>query len=424
MSSLTTLALFGYLLAVATTQTVYGQSLMNYRWYALIALAAVSAADWIIARHRREAATDRSNELLLTYLLASSATVVFAQNWVFSGMRWASHAAMLLIMMLFLRQILIAKQIQVIVWGIKTVVAALLVVSWLVPAPSTVFDNDRFYRGAMGNANTMGHIAMIAALLYFHGFLISNLNWARYLQGAVAASAIVTVWLSGARSSMVAMLTGALLFAYFYRERTRKLVLGSIILGSLCFLAFPRLPGEVVQFISKRDEAKGVVSIGALKTRTPVWTASWEAFKERPFLGWGFGADSSIPKQWNIQLTALGTVERDAVNDFLFTMEGGGLVGLAAYLLLIYIAFTQSPTGKQRSFLQKFRLPTRNQETQPVPYHMHAILFILVISLLVMTQFDGTGLSAGNLISVILWISVGCAGALRNEDNLRLTVND
>jgi len=48
-------------------------------------------------------------------------------------------------------------------------------------------------------------------------------------------------------------------------------------------------------------------------------------------------------------------------------------------------------------------------------YHLHAITYILATSLIVMVQFDNTALSAGNFISVALWLCVAVSGAIKRE---------
>ena len=48
-------------------------------------------------------------------------------------------------------------------------------------------------------------------------------------------------------------------------------------------------------------------------------------------------------------------------------------------------------------------------------YHIHAVTYILAMSLIVMVQFDNTALSAGNFISVVLWLCVAVSGAIKRE---------
>jgi O-antigen ligase len=98
----------------------------------------------------------------------------------------------------------------------------------------------------------------------------------------------------------------------------------------------------------------------------------------------------------------------------MIVLESTGIVGLMAYLLLILVALKQIPTRYQRWMLYQpsFSIPL---EIDLSLYHIHAIAYILTISLIVMVQFDNTALSAGNFISVVLWLCVALSGAIKRE---------
>ncbi len=417
LSIWTQISLVGYLITLALTQTVYSSPFMNFRWAMLIALSAFSSMDLILAfrkgRFRTQGSKDQN--LLIIYLLVTLGTVVYAENWIFSAMRWSSHAVMLVVFMIILPRLITVRQIGRVLFFIKCLLAAMVVISWLFPAPDTVLMRGTLYKGAMGNANTMGHIAFMTALLFFQVFITSKSAPVRYLSGGLAAAAALTVWHSGARSSMVALSLGVLLFFFYYRREIGRLFLAGLLFSGLCMVAFPELPGELIRFAVKSDPYKSSEAVSPIHSRIPVWSAAYEGFKERPLAGWGFGADNKISAQWDIKLTAIGTVERDAVNDFLFMLEGCGILGLGAYLLLILLVLRQRPKWNQVSVLQRFsRIGKKNSRLTEIN-HMHAVLFILSACLLVLNQFDNSALSAGNLISVTLWLSAGCAAAMGYE---------
>ena len=170
---------------------------------------------------------------------------------------------------------------------------------------------------------------------------------------------------------------------------------------------------QIFRFAQKSDAYGQSESFNPMISRVPVWTAAYEGFKKRPLLGWGFGADSTVSKSWKIRLTSLGTVERDPVNDFLFMMEGCGVIGIGSYLFLIGLVLKQRPSRSQSAFLQNWMRDGTAASADLSLHHAHVVLFTIPVSLLVLNQFDNTALSAGNLISVILWLSAGCATALR-----------
>jgi O-antigen ligase len=416
LSILTWLSLFGYLITLAMTQTVYSQPFMTTRWVMLGIFAASSLADMILIAARRGLRMGIGNgRFLAIYLLATFSSVIYAENWSFSGMRWASHAIMLLVLVIILPQIVTARQIRILLTTLKCLMAALVVVSWLFPASVTITDTDTMYKGVMGNANTMGHVAFIAAILFLQTAFTSSVPWIRYFSVAFAVASIATTWNSGARSSMISLSFGVLLLLYYYRKELRGIVLIGILLGSAIMVTYPQLPQEIFRFAQKSNKSSATDSFNPAQSRIPVWAAAYEGFKKRPLLGWGFGADSNIPKEWEIKLTSLGMVERDAVNDFLFMLEGCGIVGFGAYLLLIHIILKQHPSKLQRSILQSFGHDKEASSGTMALHHAHVVFFILPVCLIILNQFDNSALSAGNLISVTLWLCIGCASMLRRE---------
>ena len=412
------IALIGYLGILAATQTAYGGRFMNLRWVLLLILLVVSGWYWLTIRSRKQSGLllDKTTGILLLYLLSTFLSVVFAENALFSGFRWTSHAMMLIVFLVFLRQNLSFSQVQKILVVLKITIGVLLFLSLLNPAPQTIFDDFKVFRGAMGSANTMGQIAAVGVLIFIHSFLIERNKWIRYLEGALTCIAMGVVWWSGSRSAMIAFMTGLGMITYFYRLKTHGKVFWTLFLICLLMVTFPGLSHEAKRFIYKTsdDSARFVQQI--TKNRSDIWSSAWEGFEGRPIFGWGFGADSSITKEWKIELTALGKVRRDAVNDFLFMLEGCGVIGFGAYLLLIYIVWRHKPTPRQVSIL---RLKNYSRSNLKGNYfainHAHAILFTLSVSLLVLVQFDNTALSAGNFISVLVWLSASAAGALRKE---------
>jgi len=418
MNSIVFVCLIGYLGTLAATQTVYGWGFMNLRWIALLVLVAVSGLSWLIMRSQKglKLFLDKSSIILLVYFLVTFSTVIEAENPLFSGLRWSSHTMMLTIFLVFIRQNLTFNQVQKIQVVLKIIIAVLLFLSLLNPAPQTIYDSLQVFRGAMGNANTMGQIAAIGTIIYFHSFLTRRGKWLRYLEFFLVCISMAVLWWTGSRSALITVITGIGLIIVFYRQMVRNKMFWIIYLICLVSLISPTLPYKVKQFIYKSEDPSSKFMIQMTKSRSEIWSAAWEGFKSRPVYGWGFGADSEITKDWTIRLTALGTVKRDAVNDFLFMLEGCGVIGLGAYLLLIYIALKQRLTRRQVLTLEKINYKRLDpKEYYLTVSHIHAIMFILAISLLVLVQFDNTALSAGNFISVVIWLSVASAGSLRKE---------
>jgi O-antigen ligase len=414
LSMVTQISLLGYLISLALTQTVYGWPFMPVRWAMLGLLAASSIADIILVSRHAEFRIRSGNGLILTiYLLLTFGTVIYAENWMFSSMRWISHAIMLVVFMISLPQIITLGQIRRIMLFLKYMMGFLVIISWILPT----YDNANQYQGAMGNANSMGDIAFISAFLFLQNYITEKLPRARNIAGVIALISVITIWKSGARSAMIAFVAAVILLCYYYRRNMRGTVLVGILAGSIAMVSFPQVPEQIFHFAQKTDRNRK--SVNPMQSRIPVWTAAYQGFKAKPLIGWGFGADSSISREWTFRFTSLGATERDVVNDFLFMMEGGGIVGLGSYLLLIVLVLKQRPNRAQRDILQTFSRDQESGSRDMDLHHTHVGLYVLPVCLMVLFQIDNTALSAGNLISLTVWVCTGCAAVLRHEIGTR-----
>ena len=408
-------SLICYLGALGATQTVYGSHFMNVRWVTLGILFIASGFYWFSAKpYAHDPSDDKNNLFVLIYFAMTFLTILAAENPLFSGMKWISHVLMLLVFLVFLRQSLKASQVNLVMLFLKGTIITLLLASWVKPAWKVTSLDMQLYRGAFGSPNAMGQVAAIGALLLIHAVLTGRTQWLRCLEASGAALALWLTWSSGARSAIIAFLTGIVLMNYFYRTRLSKKTIVITLLMTFLMVAMPDLPKNVRLVLLRGERTSESFSEQIFKSRKEVWSAAWEGFQKRPFLGWGFGADDTMSKEWNVQFRAVGTVSRDNVNDTMIVLESTGIVGLMAYLLLILVALKQIPTWNQHWMLcqPSFSIPSKIDLSF---YHAHAIAYILVTSLIVMVQFDNTALSAGNFVSVVLWLCVAVSGAIKRE---------
>jgi O-antigen ligase len=411
-------ALFLYLGALAIAQTSYGGAYMNTRWLALSLLLLIVGTHWFSTRPVGHAKMGiNSIPIVLVYLSLTFLTVLAAENPVFSGLKWASHSAMILLFLVFLWQSLKLKEISQALSMLKWLAGILIFLSWLKPMSPLKGSLDvELFRGAFGSPNSLGQVAAVGGLLFFHSFLTGRPSWLRRAEIAIACLAAWLVWSSGARSAMVASLTGLLLMNYFYPHKLKGKVFWVALLAlGLAFIA-PSMSKAVKSFVLRGNTETRTFSEQIFTTRASVWTAAWEGFKKRPLLGWGFGADDGISKVWEPKLTAIGAVSRDSINDTLIVLESTGIVGLMAYILLFFLTIKQIPTRQERFLIRKMHGPPFPQRRADISvYHIHAITFTIGISLFVTVQFDNTALSAGNFVSVTLWLCVALAGAIKSK---------
>jgi O-antigen ligase len=440
MALMAVLSLFCYMTSLAIALTTYGSNLMNLRWLALFAVLIAGGFYWASSRWGKLYRWEKNdNMIVLVYLIVTFLSVITAENPLFSGLRWVSHALMIVTLLVLLKNSLTVGQAASILFFLKVVISALLLVSWLNPlSPVTLMDTFHAYRGAFGSSNALGQVAAVGAVLYLHGLLTDKAKWLRIGQVAMLCPALWTVWSSGSRSALVAFLTGVALMYYFYPKLIRGKLFCVALLVTSMILMFPWVPGKVKQIVLRSDKPwpgfSEQLSLAQKQnfaeylfyarkqgfmeqfffTRNDVWAAAWAGFQKRPLLGWGFGADDGISKAWEVQLKSIGTVTRDAVNDTLIVLESSGVVGLGAYALLVILALRQIPTRRERNLLHRIHSPpSSRRQFDFAAYHLHAITFVVAASLLLMVQFDNTALSAGNFISVTLWLCVALSGSVR-----------
>jgi O-antigen ligase len=452
-------SLLFYIGTLAATQTAYGGRFMALRWVALIIVTAVSAVYWVYrGAPLRVKPKSNGSVWVFVYLGATLISVAVAENLIFSGMKWATHTMLIVTCMVFLRGSFSLQTSNQVMFILKLLTTALLFLSILKPDTMTILDTS-YFRGAMGDPNSMGHIAAICALIYLHGAITGRAKRWRTVQLIIALIGVVILLLSGARSSMVLLLVGVGLMNFYYgltRSLFRSPLAKSVILILIALMlvvarpALFKLHSAAMNFITKDVySSEGFSKKTVFSTRERLWSDAWEGFKRRPLLGWGFGAIADMPTDWSISPTSVDVI-RDVTNDILFTLEGSGLVGFAAYLGLIISILRQSPTGQQISRLRKsrrigmrakqmllsacysilkksytlrqeliFQKGTENgidSESIQLPLdHSHTIMYILSVSLIALFLFDCSAFSAGSIISAIFWMSAGTAGLLHSD---------
>lgn len=455
-----------YIGTLAAMQTVYGLELMTLRWVALGSLTFISFVYWLLGRIPQKGRMEyrRDPVMVFIYLGATLLSVATAENFEFSGLRWMTQGMLILSCMVFLRGTFNPERMGNILLPLKIISLTLLGVSILFPAPPTVYENP-YFRGAMGDSNSFGHISAICALIYLQGSIKSrNRKW-QILQIVAAAFAIIMLIRSGGRSSMVAFLVGLVLINYYFGLTRSLLAKSGVFIMAALILASPMLQSRAIEFITKernRDNSPsqitgiegyikaGLLPAGVFATRERLWIEAWQGFVQRPFLGWGFGANADIPKEWSIGPTSFGLRGGDITNDVLFTLEGSGLVGFLAYLALMFSILRRSPTRQQilmarRRFRGETRLdllpltdhnstskrPTLSRQKPDLSlsdednnisenieisiYYAHSQMYILCVSLFSLFFFDGSAFSAGSLFSALFWISAGAASLTKTE---------
>jgi len=393
-----------YLVPLLLTQSAMGQGLSNLRWIGLGVASAVGLFVWLAAR-RRPITGDTATIALGIYLACTGISVVFAEDWLFSFFRWGSHALMLLLFHLFLREVVSVSQVTGLTWAVKIGLGVslpiLLLKSGLAPtadAPSQV----RYI-----NPNALGHLAAVSGLLFLHGAAVSRSYALRNGQTLMAILSFLVIWQSGARSSFAAVAVGLFLLVKYYRSFFSGWVIVGLAVLMLSGIIAPSLSQGIEGFILKDKSAELEFTAGnVVRSRTEIWQDSWNGFKARPMFGWGFGGHAGIEGNWRLSGTALGYTYRDWVNDTLFLLESAGLVGLIGFVVLVVSLLRYRPPligGIESNDLVK------------QIYDYNVLYSVMVVSLLALFQLDDTAMAAGNFPSAMLWLSAGLAAAMHSE---------
>ncbi len=196
-------------------------------------------------------------------------------------------------------------------------------------------------KGLTGSANAIGMIAafaIIPAILYYREFSA----FGRKAAFLLIPSAIVSLILSGNRSSMIAVAI-ALWFSFVFRSGTSiKLVLSitAATIGGVVLLGFS---DEIFSLLSRSGKADEITSATG---RSMIWTVVIELCRQRPLLGYGYTSALQIlpldPRLFH--------VAAHAHNMYLELLFAGGVVLLG---LFAYAAF--------QTFLQVYRLRAVNE---------------------------------------------------------------
>jgi O-antigen ligase len=350
------LAAYLFFLFAAATQPL--SFLRNGRWVALAAMLLY----WLLSgRPIRNSGrrTGRSlNAVAVAYLLACCASAVVGICPYMSACKLLSFSALLMACMILARER--ARPEEAREWVRITLVILLIAGPAVAIAPSKAKPTDQaiLFRGAAGDANTMGHVTSLALLALI--LIRERLGPDHPLR---AVSLIALIVLGGlllatkARSSAFSVAVG-LYFALAYLPRLRHTLVGVVVLGTIALVAVGSLEDTVKGFVFKARvsslsvdaDRSGLENAWAkiFATRIPQWERAWQAFWKRPALGWGFGASETTPPEWEFSFQAIGRLE-EVNNDFLQVAEGVGFIGLVFHVALILIVLIEGrpPPGSK-----------------------------------------------------------------------------
>lgn len=267
-------------------------------------------------------------------------------------------------------------------------------------APGSIYDSRNYFRVLVA----LGTVS--AAALFAH----QRRQWI----GGIFLLDLLGVVLTEGRAAILAVLIAVLLVGTYIRAGPRALAnitLVGIAVTLIGFaIGFGILPGPSMAIQSILDQ------------RAYDWLAGYQAFLDRPILGWGILEASTVTDAYHPgDFTGIHT-------SYLRAFVIGGIVGGLAYLVLsggaLWLTYHAIRTSaRQRQFDRIRDHPLldvtfdQNQETVSL-----LALYCLLVMSLVFQLFDGATIFGANLSSVLWALVIGYSQSIPNETSWSGTI--
>ena len=185
--------------------------------------------------------------------------------------------------------------------------------------------------------------ACIAALLYAH----AKTKESKWFYGIIIALNLISLFYTGTRGTIIGLFASVVvslgIIAWFEKGKARKTLV--IALGAMAIVVASIFVFKNTEFIQKSPTLARIASISptdiTTMSRFTIWKVSYDAWKERPLLGYGQDNFTKIyaerfigDKMWNLE----AWYDRSH-NVFFDWLVAGGILGLLSYLSIFGIAF-------------------------------------------------------------------------------------
>lgn len=186
------------------------------------------------------------------------------------------------------------------------------------------------------------YIMMVFFVVFMDVLSMKNRSLFYYFQIGVIFLLIFSLFLTLSRSAWVGLFGGLLFFIVKMRRhqqirKMRRILIPSFLLITLVIVFWFPAQQRFISIFRKTNPSN--------TARIEGWKAGLQTFLERPVIGtgpstfrYGFTKHKSIKY---IRATGTGVIQADAHNDIIQFLATTGSVGLAAYLYLWYVLFTQ-----------------------------------------------------------------------------------
>ena len=233
------------------------------------------------------------------------------------------------------------------------------------------------FAGLYNHSMTLGPMSAIGVLYCFYLLKIEKIN--KYVIYLIMLLCFLACLKSGSRTGLAGLVISVIYIYYkLSGEKSTKLMLFVFSTTLLLLVLYPFYSSYIEFMMQKFDnnaEAGSVIS-----SRESKWSARIQEFLSSPFFGVGYG---------NVRYEAIG--EEGIVepgSSWLAILSMTGLLGFCLFFINYYKIFISKMFLKRKS-----------------DYFSFAIAVTLLLSIYMI--FEGTFLSAGTLMSAMIWVNLG-----------------
>lgn len=252
--------------------------------------------------------------------------------------------------------------------------------------------------GVCYHGNLLGMFSMIGIVYMLHLFLCEEHKIRRIIYMCCLLVGIVVLLLASSRNTLAcAIIGGAVYIKLFYKSNSRIITAG-IVLGILYVLIAPFFEEYTYGLAAKNSEAATLGSITS--SRDALWATRLAEFWKSPLIGVGaFAVDTSIQnseKFFNPYNSVTGVVELGST--YLGILSQTGLLGFIAFIMLLVKAIRNGYRAAMDSMSKR-----------------QILMFTLLVMFSFHMIFEGYVNTAGQLLTLLLWLILACNIQPSNE---------
>lgn len=180
---------------------------------------------------------------------------------------------------------------------IAGVITALYTVfAWFGVVPLFRHGHSSRLESNIGNANLLATYLLLTGGIGLLLFCAARSQSMRVIYGTSSLLQLMTIYCTGSRSAILALLSGIVLFCLLYsilgeHQSHRRVAMALLIIVLTLPIVYLSIRGSnVVQWIQANSvltRLNPLMQQDTLSTRRNLWAVSWKGFLERPLLGWG-----------------------------------------------------------------------------------------------------------------------------------------